>query len=190
MNIKIPAQAELGRATLKSWKDAKTGWYPPTATNSVPTDQPETALCGWPRRPHHPTPEGAPSKLRLGGGFPPEITTGQASSPRLAPKTGARTWGTGLLRYEAFRRFGYDPDGVFSARQDSLGFADGTNARLGFAKAQRDLWSDFGGQPGHPRLANSRGCPVQASLGRGLSEAATREAATETTEHLFESLED
>jgi hypothetical protein len=30
-----------------------------------------------------------------------------------------------LLRFEAFQRFGYDPDGVFSSRQDDLGFAEG-----------------------------------------------------------------
>jgi hypothetical protein len=30
-----------------------------------------------------------------------------------------------LLRYEAFKRFGYDPDGVFSPQQDELGFAEG-----------------------------------------------------------------
>jgi len=30
-----------------------------------------------------------------------------------------------LLRLESFRRFGYDPEGVFSAAQDEFGFADG-----------------------------------------------------------------
>jgi hypothetical protein len=30
-----------------------------------------------------------------------------------------------LLRAESFRRFGYDPDGVFSESQDELGFARG-----------------------------------------------------------------
>jgi len=35
-----------------------------------------------------------------------------------------------LLRYEGFRRFGYDPDGVFSARQDVLGFADGHECEI------------------------------------------------------------
>jgi hypothetical protein len=39
------------------------------------------------------------------------------------------TW---LLRYEAFRRFGYDPDGVFSPRQDALGFADGHESEIVF----------------------------------------------------------
>jgi len=29
-----------------------------------------------------------------------------------------------LLRVESFRRFGYDPDGIFSSRQDELGFAE------------------------------------------------------------------
>jgi hypothetical protein len=29
-----------------------------------------------------------------------------------------------LLRFEAFSRFGYDPDGVFSSSQDDLGFAE------------------------------------------------------------------
>lgn len=37
-----------------------------------------------------------------------------------------------LLRYEAFRRFGYDPDGVFSPRQDALGFADGHECEIMF----------------------------------------------------------
>jgi hypothetical protein len=30
-----------------------------------------------------------------------------------------------LLRVESFRRFGYDPDGAFSPRQDEFGFAEG-----------------------------------------------------------------
>jgi hypothetical protein len=30
-----------------------------------------------------------------------------------------------VLRYEAFRRFRYDPDGVFSSQQDRFGFAEG-----------------------------------------------------------------
>lgn len=30
-----------------------------------------------------------------------------------------------LLRFESFNRFGYDPDAVFSPRQDSFGFAEG-----------------------------------------------------------------
>lgn len=30
-----------------------------------------------------------------------------------------------LLRVESFRRFGYDPDGVFTPRQDKFGFAEG-----------------------------------------------------------------
>lgn len=30
-----------------------------------------------------------------------------------------------LVRFESFRRFGYDPDAVFSSRQDEFGFAEG-----------------------------------------------------------------
>lgn len=37
-----------------------------------------------------------------------------------------------LLRYEAFRRFGYDPDGVFSSRQDAFGFASGRECEIIF----------------------------------------------------------
>jgi hypothetical protein len=37
-----------------------------------------------------------------------------------------------LLRYEAFRRFGYDPDGVFSPRQDAFGFGDGHEPEVMF----------------------------------------------------------
>jgi hypothetical protein len=40
-----------------------------------------------------------------------------------------------LLRYEAFRRFGYDPDSVFSPRQDALGFADGRECEIMFCDA-------------------------------------------------------
>jgi hypothetical protein len=35
-----------------------------------------------------------------------------------------------LLRYESFRRFGYDPDGVFSPRQNSYGFAPGFKCKV------------------------------------------------------------
>ena len=41
-----------------------------------------------------------------------------------------------LLRYEAFRRFGYDPDGVFSSRQDALGFAAGHECEIVFCGPQ------------------------------------------------------
>jgi hypothetical protein len=37
-----------------------------------------------------------------------------------------------LLRYEAFKRFGYDPDGVFSSQQDGLGFAEGHQSEIMF----------------------------------------------------------
>jgi hypothetical protein len=37
-----------------------------------------------------------------------------------------------LLRYESFKRFDYDPDGVFSPRQDALGFADGHHSEVTF----------------------------------------------------------
>jgi hypothetical protein len=35
-----------------------------------------------------------------------------------------------LLRAESFRRFGYDPDGVFSESQDELGFAGGFTSEV------------------------------------------------------------
>jgi hypothetical protein len=35
-----------------------------------------------------------------------------------------------LLRAHAFRRFGYDPDGVFALEHDDLGFADGRPCRV------------------------------------------------------------
>jgi hypothetical protein len=35
-----------------------------------------------------------------------------------------------LLRAESFRRFGYDPDGVFSARQNKFGFAAGYHCEM------------------------------------------------------------
>ena len=35
-----------------------------------------------------------------------------------------------LLRVESFRRFGYDPDGTFSPRQDKFGFAEGRSCKL------------------------------------------------------------
>jgi len=35
-----------------------------------------------------------------------------------------------LLRFEAFHRFGYDPDGVFSSPQDDLGFAEGHSCEI------------------------------------------------------------
>jgi hypothetical protein len=41
-----------------------------------------------------------------------------------------------LLRYEAFRRFGYDPDGVFSPRRDALGFAEGHECEIMFCDPQ------------------------------------------------------
>jgi hypothetical protein len=44
------------------------------------------------------------------------------------------TW---LLRYEGFKRFGYDPDGVFSPRQDALGFAEGHECEIIFCDPQR-----------------------------------------------------
>lgn len=34
------------------------------------------------------------------------------------------------LRAESFRRFGYDPDGVFSGRRNKLGFASGSRCRI------------------------------------------------------------
>jgi hypothetical protein len=34
------------------------------------------------------------------------------------------------LRYEAFKRFGYDPDGVFSLEQDAFGFARGRSCEV------------------------------------------------------------
>jgi len=37
-----------------------------------------------------------------------------------------------LLRFEAFRQFGYDPDAVFSSSQDDLGFADGHKCEVVF----------------------------------------------------------
>lgn len=37
-----------------------------------------------------------------------------------------------LLRFEGFRRFGYDPDGVFSSAQDSFGFAGGHECEIIF----------------------------------------------------------
>lgn len=37
-----------------------------------------------------------------------------------------------LLRFEAFRRFLYDPDRVFSPRQDALGFAEGHQCEIMF----------------------------------------------------------
>jgi hypothetical protein len=37
-----------------------------------------------------------------------------------------------LLRYEAFARFGYDPDGVFSSSQDEFGFAEGRSCEIVF----------------------------------------------------------
>ena len=42
------------------------------------------------------------------------------------------TW---LLRYESFRRFGYDPDGAFSSQQDALGFAEGHGCEVMFGAA-------------------------------------------------------
>lgn len=41
-----------------------------------------------------------------------------------------------LLRFLAFRRFGYDPDGVFSPRQDALGFAEGHVCEIVFCDPQ------------------------------------------------------
>lgn len=35
-----------------------------------------------------------------------------------------------LLRSDSFRRFGYDPDGVFSPRQDELAFAAGRSCEI------------------------------------------------------------
>jgi hypothetical protein len=35
-----------------------------------------------------------------------------------------------MLRFESFRRFGYDPDGVFSAAQDAFGFANGYSCQV------------------------------------------------------------
>lgn len=37
-----------------------------------------------------------------------------------------------FLRFEAFRRFGYDPDGVFSSSQDDFGFAEGSKCEVLF----------------------------------------------------------
>jgi hypothetical protein len=44
----------------------------------------------------------------------------------------ALTW---LLRAQAFLRFGYDPDGVFTAEQDSFGFANGRTCDVLFGSA-------------------------------------------------------
>jgi len=35
-----------------------------------------------------------------------------------------------LLRAESFRRFGYDPDGVFSSQQDEFGFVEGHHCEM------------------------------------------------------------
>ncbi|HEY1801578.1 MAG TPA: hypothetical protein VGG46_11655 [Terriglobales bacterium] len=37
-----------------------------------------------------------------------------------------------LLRHESFRRFGYDPDSVFSPKQDPFGFAKGDDCEVMF----------------------------------------------------------
>lgn len=42
-----------------------------------------------------------------------------------------------LLRFEAFRRFGYDPDGVFSPTQDELGFIEGSKCEIVLAATHR-----------------------------------------------------
>lgn len=49
----------------------------------------------------------------------------------LADECPAFAW---LLRAEAFRRFRYDPDLVFSANRDDLGFADGADVECFYAE--------------------------------------------------------
>jgi hypothetical protein len=41
-----------------------------------------------------------------------------------------------LLRFEAFHRFGYDPDGVFSPIQDKFGFAEGHDCEIIYCDSQ------------------------------------------------------